>query len=364
MKTSGIFTRRASGLDRRVWFTMIVTILLSFALVSYKMVTGKKETACASPLIFVNGIKDDGSKTYIAGERLWFKTPIGTGGNATWDFGDSAKQIQGFNAAHIYTRKGIFQVSVTLEGGCIARTKLVVIEPLPAVDSAGHVIEHILGSDQVAPGKYTFSTPDIANTYKWAIENDNNFQPQFAKEGMYTFRTAGRYTLKLTLNNDRNKTFRKEILVVDVSDRKNDRLAGRNHDADDLPLVIPNSAPSSAPIQSQVTPIDTPKTIAPVIVPKAPPIIGTSSLTFKSYLQSLVCGDMDVKDLYKYLADKGATKVIANKAYTTLDAFCKEIKGKKLEIESVEFKKEGDRITEINVGYDKKGRLARNPCKG
>ncbi|MEX6688145.1 PKD domain-containing protein [Danxiaibacter flavus] len=364
MKTSGIFTHRASGLDRKVWLTMAVTVLLSFALASYRLITGEKSSACQPPLIFIDGLKDDGSRTSLTGEHVWFKTPIASSGNAVWDFGDSTKRSEGFNVGHTYTHEGIFLVTVTLDGGCVTRTKFMVnVRQAIVVDSAGNIVEHIIGSDQVAPGKYNFSTPDTASSYKWAIENDNNFDPQYSRAGIYTFRTEGHYTLKLVLNNDRNRIYRKEILVVDPSE-KNNRQAKPSRGDEDIALVLP-PGPTAPPIQAPGTSSDTVKSVAPApVAPKPPPVIGTSPQTFKSYLQSLVCGDMDVKELYKYLADQGATKVIANKAYTTFDAFCKEIKGKKLEIESVEFKKEGDRITEINVGYDKKGRLARNPCKG
>ncbi len=337
-------------------------MLLSFTLVSYKLITGKHDTSCISPLIFVNGLKDDGKRTYTIGELIWFKTPVGTGGKAIWDFGDSAKSSQGFTAAHTYFHKGVFEVSVTLEGGCITRTRLVINEPLPQLDGAGNIIEHIIGNDQVAPGKYAFSTPDTASNYKWAIENDNNFDPQYSRAGTYTFRTSGRYIIKLVLNNDRNRTYRKEILVVDESDKT--RKQSPRGGAEDIILPFPQG-PTVPPIQPPGAPVDTAKPVeATPVAPKPAPIIGTSTQTFKSYLQSLVCGEMDMKELYKYLADQGATKVIANKAYTTFDAFCKEIKGKKISIESVDFKKEGDRIIEINVEYDKKGRLARNPCKG
>jgi hypothetical protein len=362
MKTSGIFTRRSSGLDRKVWFAMVVTMLLSFMLVSYKLVTKNNEKACSNPLVFVNGLKENSVKTYLTGDVIWFKTPITSARKATWIFGDSARKEEGFTVAHTYTHEGIYLVSVITDGGCATYTKInVIARSFQPVDSAGNIIEHIVGTDQAPLGKYKFSTNDTAKSYKWTVENDNNYDPQFGRTGTFYFRTPKKYILKLVLNNDVNKTYRKEILVIDPNAGKvgNDDKSAKN----EVPVIIPALAPKSDPLQSQIAP-DTPKTVVAPPKVEVRHIIGTSTQTFKSYLQSFVCGGMEAKDFYKYLTDEGGTKVIANKAYTTFDAFCKDIKGKKIEIESVDFKKEGDRIIEINVGYDKKGKLARNPCKG
>jgi len=344
---------------------MIAALFLSVTLAAYKLVNDTGVLPCIEPKILVNGSTEISDKTYNTNETIWFRTPIAPGIKAIWNFGDSSKIEEGFSAKHFFTKPAIYNVTVTVNKNCTARAKIHIKNPAEIFkDSSGNITEHIIGADEGMAGEYKFNTPHNADSYKWIVEGNSNFVPRTTKESSFKFRNAGTYIIKLILDNDPQKTYRKEITVTDPSLSINDDNKIKPKKLiDDYPVYIPpkkDTAKDAGKTENTV--------VAPPVTPPPPPEkkkpMATSEQAFLGYLQAYVCGRMDYTKLYKYFCSDGKPpNVLRDRKFISFEAFCNEIGGQKIEIKSVSFQKNGDCIYQINVEYDKKSWYKKDPCK-
>lgn len=358
MNANIIFTKKVSGFDKRIWFVMAVSVAISLLLMGYVSYNRTDDIPCKPVSIAINGITKFDHAVFNTGEFLLFRAPISPGDRITWDFGDNTKIEEGFTATHTYNQQNIYRIVVTVNGKC--RSELIVnVKPPITITDNDNLLEGIMGRDTTNMGvDENFSTILEAGSYEWSIENDNNYVTRYGKETVFRFRTPGRFTVVLMLDNDLSKKYRKQVYV---KERVNiDRGEGpiRSLINDDYTIV--KQRPEDKP-PPQVNNVPPPVANNPVASERT--IIKIENLQFKEYLQSLVCGEMNSSDFDKFLHDGGKTKTfINNKDSKTFEELCNVIKGKKIKIENVDLVKDNGRIINIKVMYDQKSRFGKNPC--
>ncbi len=354
MPPTSIFTRKRMGLDNKVWFSMLMVILLSLGLVGYKFKGSGEKIDCKAIAIYVNGRANTDSVFFRTGELLTFRSPINPGDKVSWDFGDGSKTIEGFSSVHSFKLAGIYNVTAVINGECFFDKKVKIKKAEPVIrDSLGNITENIIGEEQGLVGdNLVFSTPLPASTYEWYIENNNNYPKKSGDSISYKFRSAGNYILVLVLNQDRSKKFTKTIIVSDLRAPERDLITPR--------VLIPKETEPKDTLV-RVAPIDTSK-----LKKEAPKKFKyLTDQQFVINMQALVCGTMEAAAFDAYLCLGQNTPVIANgKGGKTFASLAAEIHGKKIEIESVTAARENENcVVTLTVKYDKKGRLAKNPCK-
>jgi hypothetical protein len=352
MESSSIFTRRRMGFDNNVWYVMAICCILSAGLFGYSAVKRKDVKPCGDLSVHVNGRINTDSIYFDMGQPIIFRSPFSPGNRVIWDFGDATAREEGFSLVHTYNRASKFTVTVIVNGNCRYYKTIIVKKPYAGLlDSTGNTIEDIIGQEDVFVGEtISYKTMRTANTYEWYVENNNNYPRQKGKEINIKFRGQGLYILVLVLDGDRRKKYIKKILVSSdpakvPEELRPDRLIKK------LPLDTAKDDNTDLAVHKSDS-------------VKKPTTKSITDEIFKTYLQALVCGGMEVKSFNDYLCMGDKTPVIINnKQSSTFGAMCADIKGKKIKIESVISGRDNDGcVYNLTIKYDKKG-LFRNPCK-
>ncbi len=374
MRSSEIFTRQRMKLDISVWLSMITVIVLSCGLFAYKMIDKSKIKPCTPFDITINGLANSGDSTYNVDESLLFKGNIPSGDEIIWYFGDNTKKQEGFITSHTFKQTGNFVITATINDNCVSRRKINIIKPEIIIrDSSGNIAANIIGSDEIPIGENaTFYTLLPASSYVWTIENNNYYQPRNGKQTAFKFKTAGIYTIMLVLDNDRQKTFRKNVVVnpadannndedesltklipsdyYKVSPKKEDSVVNQN-------LPAQNQSVQSLPAQNQ--------TVQKPPEEKTIEKRGIGAGTFKGLLENLVLGKMECDKFNQYFLCLNLTAknvyVNGGRKPVSFSDFCQQLqlqsqkKGTTVEIASAEIKRDDpdnpDCETRLNIGY-------------
>src|SRR6187399_3265243 len=107
MSTYSIFSRRILGLDTRVWRLMLIVLVLSFGLLSYKIINKDK----CIPFYIEIGRKSHIADTfYFTGENIRFIASISSE-DLSWDFNDnSTVTTKGSFVVHTFKKEGKYYV--------------------------------------------------------------------------------------------------------------------------------------------------------------------------------------------------------------------------------------------------------------
>lgn len=356
MNTSSIFTKKRLGLDSNVWLVFLLTIVIGSVIVGFRMATPEK------PIAFDIAFKGtlNNKDSFRCFEYINFSATAPVGTAITWDFGDKTPQKKGNFIKHSYTREGTYTVTAEVNGKWVQKKNIIVYKvTLVQQTQINKEQIKIIGNTNPRAGEITiFSTNVAAIDYEWSILNDPNFEIKKGLEAGFTFPLAKKYILQLKLDNDREKIITQQINVSQIKVP----VSGGDRPKPPLPPPTTNEETTKDGGTTEKSTI-----IPPVVTPPPPPEKKkptiTSEQAFKNYLQAYVCGRMDYTKLYKYFCEDNKPKVLRDKKFIGFEAFCNEIGGKKIEITSVNFKKEDDCIVIITVEYDKKNMIQKDPCK-
>jgi PKD repeat protein len=359
MANSGMFTKRMMGLDNRVWMTMLIFILLSAALVGYNYRNDAARKPCEDLNIFINGLSDTDKVFFNEGDELRFRSYFSATDKVVWEFGDNTGKVEGTSPIHVYLKDGIYRILVTLNGQCQYEKKIIVKPFMPARrDTLGNIIEQIIGSDRGFVGeKMTFTTLITGSNYLWYVENDGSYPRQQGDTVNYTFKAPTSYTLVLIVDNNADKKIRKTITVSRSVSQEDGLIKPKVLIEEELKKINPKTP--DAEVQPEA---EQPK--AEVAPPPAKKYKYAADEILKTYLQSLVCGEMNEKDFEEYLCQGSNTAVIENnKERKNFASFCKEVKGKKIEIISVKATRDGENcVVNLAVRLERRWGL-RRPCR-
>jgi hypothetical protein len=299
MNSERILTRKTLGLDHRVWRVMIVLFVLATGLYGYTLIDKPK---CV-PLDFKIKTIDNDS-VYYTDEILSFST-LRFEKNITWDFGDNSPAGTGTFITHRFATEGKYYIKVTLNADCQSTrpitVKKAVVETLEAKENIdGHASTFVGASE-------SFTTLAKADIYEWSVENHPEYALLNGPIANYKFSSPGDFTIKLTLNKDRFKIYRKNVTVVENEKPKVVEKIDKLIDYDKLAKLDKQEKESS--VKTAIT-----------------------ELTFSEYLGKVIDGKFFAKDFNDFLCMEGKTPVIINgKAdrQVTFEQACAELNGKK-----------------------------------
>lgn len=369
MNANRIYTRKLLGLDNKVWLFMISVIILAIGLLSYRLADRKE---CIPFTFSIKAINIHTDGFFYTDETLSFSASIKTQ-NIQWDFGDNSRPQTGQFVTHRFTKEGKFFINASTVPGCETIKEITVKAPLPtplAIDSSRvDTGEKIIGHTTTFSGtNEVYVCAAIGNSYDWAIVNRPAIKPQsLGSTANFQFPNAGKYTIQVTVDNDRNKRYFKDITVENVASPKSEvpekitRLIPlpQQAPAQNQPQERPNAAPQANP--QPTSPVTDASANKPSNSKK---IVGNAA--FKEYLEKFMSNDMEAADFDRYLCGGGSTKVIMNgdksdmKTFTSLCKFLREGKikkavifKKKIKLESVTLHRDNDNcIILIDVNYD------------
>lgn len=326
MITNKIYTRKILGLDKRVWSVMITISVLSLGLLSYKLVDNKK---CIPFNGTIKTTTFHGDSVYYVGENLTFIASTSKQ-DITWDFGDNTAKPEGTYVTHKFLAPGTYRIRASAGADCDWSKSIIVINvPQSTYIREG---EKIMGQAAVTNAfDAEFICTELADTYTWSIKNYPGIKPIGAGEKVkFRFTLPGTYTVQVILDNNRIKTYTKEVSVEDV-------LKPKNKMPEDPTRLVPMD-----PIPDIKLPEQVPETKTEEVDNK-PKFLKIPDATFWSLLESVQNNQKDITDFDKYLCSGGATKVRENTTrYITFTILCQQLSGKdkKASIKAVRLKRD------------------------
>ena len=333
MNSERILTRKTLGLDHRVWRVMMLLFVLSIGLFGYTLIDTQK----CIPVDFK--IKTIDNDTVFSTDEILSFSSLRFEKNITWDFGDNSPKGTGTFITHRFATEGKYFIKVTINSDCQfikpITVRKAIVESLTSSNKeqiAGHP------STFVGTGE-SYTSLLSAKTYEWAIENHPEYGLINGQSVNYKFTSAGDFTIKLTLNKDRFKIYRKSVTVVENEKPKQVEKIDKLIDYDKLAKL------------------DKEKSVKTTI----------SELTFKEYLGKVIGGQFFAKDFNDYLCIEGKTPTIINSKadrQVTFEQACAELNGKRrskflglgkkaIHIKSVRLNRDNENcITLIEIKYE------------
>ncbi|HYH14968.1 MAG TPA: PKD domain-containing protein [Flavisolibacter sp.] len=355
MNTSTIYTKRSKGLDKRVWFTLLVTCSLCTLFLGYTYITHK---SCTLSSVIKASTPSDPSGKYLPGETVWFQLSEPVNRPITWDFGDGSDPVKGDTVDHQFMSAGIYKVKATILDSCMLMMDVRIKSTLyTGMATSGS--NEIYGENRLeegARGLY-YSVVEDAQAYEWVVSGGKDPQRQTNSIGVFHFRKAGDYTIQLTINNDpATRTIKKVKVVKATPQIPEDLFAdgdGKNAGGQDGisesdgPMPWGTSEKVSNDRETSGGSDNTQEAVPPKLTETQGPKPSTIDPkptetkednppnkkvphpdTFKEDLIEVIYNDENMEELYKYLQYEETTKVkvLGEKEEVPLPAFIKEMR--------------------------------------
>lgn len=207
MNSHRIYTRKTNGLDHSVWLFVFILMFLSLGLLSFLWIDQSK---CVPFTIKIS--PGDESKFY-RGEPLIFNSSI-SGKKIIWDFGDETKIEKGAYVIHKFINPGKYFVKASINSDCDQIIKEVII--LKSIEELDNEDKIVYTGNLIAGKEIEFSCNKIADSWTWFVKNEPGIKPrQHGEKANIIFPNAGIYTVQVSLNNDRNKSYFRDVVVSD-----------------------------------------------------------------------------------------------------------------------------------------------------
>ncbi len=207
MNSKSIYERKIKGLDNSVWLFMCITMLLSMILLTSFLLDRKN----CIPFTFKITPKTDSG--YYTEKNLSFSLST-SAKNVTWDFGDGTPVKTGVYVSHEYHKAGKFNVTVSIKEGC-EETQEITVKKSLLDHSTGNEIE---GPVTIAIEKEAeFNCSIYGSSWRWEVMDHPEIKANTEKLGTAKFRftNGGTYYVQVILDDDRTKSYTKEIVVTD-----------------------------------------------------------------------------------------------------------------------------------------------------
>ncbi len=322
-KLSGIYTRSRMGIDNKVWLTLLITVVLSAGLFGFKIATTEP---CFDIRLNLKGVVEHPfANNYFVGESIIFKAEMKKGREIAWDFGDGTPVAMGEKVTHSFTAEGNFLVTATVNGKCMQSVNVHISQVgMPAGTTTAKPADpnSIIGKDFAAAGELAiYQTEAVAGAYEWSIEGNAAFPPRSGNKASYSFTEPGTYVVKLKLDNDETKVYRKTVTVsVNPANAKGAGI-------EDLPPLPLPAAPTADGGGNNTGAASGGEEAAPAVEKKIDLI---PDPILKNQLQDVIEGKETLENLAKYMCEGMNGKVKGNgKIYASLSLFGEELKGKK-----------------------------------
>ena len=104
---------------------MIIVIILSLGLLSYKLIDKKKCTPFSFRIKHISLI----DSIYYTGEPVTFTASLNDP-DILWNLGDNTQEQEGSMVTHKFLKEGTYIITASLNGGCANEQKITVLNPL------------------------------------------------------------------------------------------------------------------------------------------------------------------------------------------------------------------------------------------
>jgi PKD repeat protein len=340
MNASNLYTRTRAGLDNRVWLVPVIAIIISAALLGFKIATNQ---SCQPIEILLTNNDNHGLNKYYPQDRISFEAKMNGTQEVEWDFGDNTPKAKGKTLIHSYGAPGSYFVTATVNGKCKEFMSVVInTRFVPTANNPTNIaVLDIVGADAPKAGEPTvYSTGLNSVTYEWNVLNAPEYPTQKTAVATYTFATPGAKVIELKLDN--GKVVRKSIQV----------LPG------DKPVVDPNANAMQPDIniqqqQQNINPDPQPEEVKPKSIFIADEV-------FKDMFIKVAKGEMDASSFNQFLCSGSQTKLRDDdESWTTVGEFCSKIHDKKKYVikSVITIRNDDNCVKQIKVTYKKKGFL-------
>ena len=323
MNSYNIFNRKIMGLDTRVWRTMFFVIIVSTGILGYKFLD---KDACI-PFKIDTGKNAHADSFYFIRENIKFFASVSTE-NVSWDFKDnSTSTSHGRVVTHSFQNEGQYYVTAIVNAGC-EETRLITVKNRPKPGFVNEPLgREIIGPSATYAGQEEeYISPALADSiYEWEVLYHPEIRTQNGEKAKFKFDKGGTFTILLTLDGNRIKSYTRRVIVEDLNIQKPKM-------PEDVPFLVRKKLPDDGNVPEKPEVIEPAKVNDPVVEdPKVPNTKALADDTFKGYLQKLVESEMTESEFYKYLCGGGSTAVVVNgdRNSKTFNWLCQDIKGKK-----------------------------------
>ncbi|MEO6916080.1 MAG: PKD domain-containing protein [Chitinophagaceae bacterium] len=356
MNSTDFFTRRALGMDYRIWASMVLVCIASLALYSFSHtgIARSNNSNCLLDTVQVNGKKAEIIVTCYLDQSSTFEFPKKNTSTVVWDFDDGTKRENGAFVSHKFTLDGTYMVTAIVNGTCKYTVEIeVVYDPFTSDDQSTPVIE--IYADPINPtvGKevkfYCVSDLRAIDSYQWT--NSGTGEVKTDASPNFTFPKEGMYTIELVINKGKYPPTKSILNVKNGIPQPGLNLPGTASGLEAPVSIGRLVSPGPNPFDSlglshpkEVNKTNSPSDSLKKAVERKAPELDPES--FKGILQGVVDQNgKELDDLYKYLDYESATRVELNEngAFMPLKDFCNIMRKKKpgkRKIESVSFVKD------------------------
>lgn len=359
VNTYSIFNRRILGLDTRVWRVMFILVIISIVLLAYRIID-KDECIPFKIEVRRNSFTDT---FYYTGESVRFvaSVPLEKSTSAekmTWDFNDnSVSNSKGPFVAHIFTKEAKYYVTASINPSCEEHVWITVKNKPPEVnDSIVQIAKEIIGATSTLVGKTEeFMAPAQADSfYEWVILYHPEIRSQYSERAKFQFASGGNYTIQLTLDHDRIKSYTKRLYVEPPKSKPLPKEIDR---------LIPEKLEEYERKKDSIAILPPPKDTVANTAPKIKSFTFIPEPLFLDYLKKVAKKEMTMQEFEKY-GIFGNTPVIANgeKGIKSFTWLCSEIIKRKarvaglfrrdVKIESAKLQRYNGVVQKIEVKFD------------
>lgn len=323
-------------IDRNVIVMMVVILLLSVSVLSFKIVN-------YYPCDDV-GIVVDLDREVRVGEFVKFSTSVDVvDRELKWNFGDSITMSNVNSISHSFDVPGTYNISLNINGTCEKYQEIVVLEKKKLLDPSK--IPNFELPDNITVGEelVVVDTNTTINGKKWEWRFGETYKVNSeGRTATYIYETSGLKKITLVVNGDIDHQATKmidvfpkpeeEIIIADVTPPDS---------GDDITIqtIDFNRPPEGGGEEEEE-------------IIKAPFI---SEKGFELKLMQVAKDKTTEREFLKYFCGDITRDILANGKEISFQKFCNDRKGKKMRINSLElFKDERGCIKTISIKYKKR----------
>ena len=376
MKSERIYNKKSLGLDNNIWRVMLVMIIFSLGLLSYKLAEKKK----CNP--FTYRIKHSSlDSVFYVGEILQFSASVNNA-EVNWDFNDNSEAGEGPVVTHKYSKPGKYNVTASILDCGNSQELTVITVPAPEMKTDNISTDNkILGRSMTYEGtEEKFTCLAAANYYEWTVTNhpEKKYKVRNGPIAKFEFSSAGKYTIQVELNHDRKKRYQKEVIVSSIVKSKpqnldikqllppniralNEGQKPQDKKIPDVPVdhqvKLQPEKVSEKPIEKEAEATDNSSNDKSTKESSGHKFLKISDDIFKSLLERVQNGQMDLYSFDRYLCGGGTTKVMENgDKLSSFHSLWQQLNSnKKLTISSVHLNRDAQDgcVTIIKIDYKK-----------
>ena len=352
-QSTHLITGKYSGIDKKVWLTMSLLLIVSLIGLSCVLLNNH---SCEAFSISIKGDAVEAANTYHTGSIVTFAADASSSENIQWNFGDNSTGQSGKEVSHVFKKAGTYFITALVSDECTETIRVTIKNPVEASAAQLSTVKDLITGPEYmevgVAGNFTVATN--AASVEWSIAGEPSYPKQFSKTATYTFRKQGVFTLKVKVGN----TVRtRDIHVASLAAPKADD-AENSGSTDNM---LRRAAAGKG--------IELPEESAPVSLKEkqagghteaensGSTVIADQQFVY--LLNEATRGKKDLQSFKEFLCGGTKTKVLIDKEWTTFEAFFEKIHGnKKYDIKSVQVDRDADNcILKMTIKYKKHGIL-------